>query len=662
MTVSTLFRYVKTTKTDHSAIVLGQIGLSDPKEWLQLRAQHQKLPSHALIIKIFIDSSASFTSLNKNADFQSLIEESPALIPPMEPLTQQKLININGIQRLCFDNSRFILDFHIGDLFTQLNAIALTDSSLIAHWYCDEQLDLSPITLSQLWQIAKLSQDRAHLFFCASQRTDQAEHHCVLQTQTDFESRATQAGFHCIKLNMNDDVETCIRTQVKKNQQQSAIDREISLSERLALRHQHTLKQQAFPLMSTEEGSIAIIGGGLASANLTLSLASRQRRLHLFCKDPTLAAQASGNKQGALYPLLTPENNPLSQYFQQAFLFSRHRLQSLHQEGFSIAHDLCGVLHTGHDIRSMDRINKILNGHAWDPDVAIAVNKQQATHLAGVDIDKTGIFYPLGGWINPQEYTQAAIDKALSLTQLDIHMNTHIDRLAQKNSQWYLYQGGREYGPFASVVIANGHTLTQFKQTQALQLSGFRGQISHVPSKGKLSDLKTVLCSHGYLTPHHSNTHCVGASYIKNAPDLDFCPQEQADNVEKMRHSYPNKPWVEDIDVSDNDARVGVRMVTRDHAPMMGPAPDIEQILARYQTHQLTPQSRQYWQSTPAPIHQGLYILGGLGSRGLSSGPLAAEALAAMICHQPLPISQETVALLSPNRMWMRKLLKGKAL
>lgn len=664
MTVSKLFQYVKTTKTDDYPIVLGQVGLGNPAEWLQLRAQCQQCPTDTLIIKLFIDSSAALSNLTQNSHFQSLINDSPTLLPLVEQLTQQRLVDINGIQRLSFDNGHFILDFHIGDFSFQLNAIALTELSLMHHWCCDNPSVLSQITQSQLWQMAKLSHNHAHWLVHWPRSKDQAQPHDELAVQSIFESQAKQVGFHYINLNTNNnlDIDTLIRTQIDKNIQQTSVDSGISLSERQALRHQHKLTQQPFPLMSTKEGDIAIIGGGLASANLALSLAERQRRLHLFCKDSTLAGQASGNKQGALYPLLTPDNNPLSQYFQQAFLFSRRRLQSLHQEGFTIAHDLCGVLHTGHDERSMERINKIINGHAWHTDIAVEVNQQQANHLAGVDIDKTGIFYPLGGWICPEDYTQAAINKARSLTTLDIHLDTHIDRLARRNNQWYVYQDNQEYGPFASVVIANGHELTQFTQTQALQLSGFRGQVSHIPSKGALTPLKTVLCSHGYLTPHHNHTHCVGASYVKNAPDLNFCPQEQADNVEKMRHSYPNKPWVDDIDVSDNDARVGVRMVTRDHAPMMGPAPDIEQILLRYQSHQLTPQSRQYWQTTPAPVHQGLYVLGGLGSRGLSSGPLAAEALAAMICDHPLPISQDALALLSPNRMWMRKLLKGKAL
>ncbi|WP_366942490.1 FAD-dependent 5-carboxymethylaminomethyl-2-thiouridine(34) oxidoreductase MnmC [uncultured Shewanella sp.] len=773
MTVSTLYQYVKTTKTDNSPIILGQIGLSEPQAYLSLLAQHQEATLHSLIIKIFMPSTSCMPT---QAD----------LALHIAPEQQTRLINIDGIQRLSLNNERLLIDFHMGELSTQIDEMILSKQQLISHWYCDDRALLCQLVPSQLWKMAKISQDNAKLWFKTSKNKT-----TLSPSLTDFQQRAKEVGFQCIPLlecneaqevnkrhssiqhqqaiqnvdndiaysesqnlrhqqsikNINDDIaysesqnlhhqqsikninddsaysesQNLRHQQSIKNinddsaysesqnlrHQQSIkninddsaysesqnlrhqqtikninddiahsehqalfhqpptnknVDDDIAYSERQALRHQQRIKNAPFPLMSTTEGKIAIIGGGLASAHLALSLASRQRQIHLFCKDSQLAAQASGNKQGALYPLLTPENNALSRYFQQAFLYSRRRLTSLHQTGFTIAHDLCGVLHTGFDERSQARLTKTLKGHAWDPDIALPVNQQQASQLAGIIIEKPGIFYPLGGWVCPEDYTLAAIKKAQRLSQLTLHFDTPIGRLAQEDNQWYLYQGEQVHGPFASVVIANGHELTQFTQTQALQLSGFRGQVSHIPSKGQLSQLNTVLCAHGYLTPEYKNMHCVGASYVKNAADLHFCPQEQNDNLNKMHHSYPNHPWVEDIDVSDNEGRVGVRMVTRDHAPMMGPVPDVEQLLARYQQHQLTPQSRHYWQTTPAPAHQGLYVLGGLGSRGLSSGPLAAEALAAMICDEPLPINQDTLALLSPNRMWMRKLLKGKAL
>jgi tRNA 5-methylaminomethyl-2-thiouridine biosynthesis bifunctional protein len=53
-------------------------------------------------------------------------------------------------------------------------------------------------------------------------------------------------------------------------------------------------------------------------------------------------------------------------------------------------------------------------------------------------------------------------------------------------------------------------------------------------------------------------------------------------------------------------------------------------------------------------------MLGALGSRGLCSAPLAAETLASQMSGEPLPLDAKTLAGLNPNRLWVRKLLKGK--
>ncbi|MPN42206.1 tRNA 5-methylaminomethyl-2-thiouridine biosynthesis bifunctional protein MnmC [bioreactor metagenome] len=53
-------------------------------------------------------------------------------------------------------------------------------------------------------------------------------------------------------------------------------------------------------------------------------------------------------------------------------------------------------------------------------------------------------------------------------------------------------------------------------------------------------------------------------------------------------------------------------------------------------------------------------MIGALGARGLCSGPLAAEILASQMSSEPLPLDKLTLAALNPNRLWIRKLLKGR--
>jgi tRNA 5-methylaminomethyl-2-thiouridine biosynthesis bifunctional protein len=111
------------------------------------------------------------------------------------------------------------------------------------------------------------------------------------------------------------------------------------------------------------------------------------------------------------------------------------------------------------------------------------------------------------------------------------------------------------------------------------------------------------------------------------------------------------------VDISGNEARVGVRCASRDHLPVVGPIARLANLADHYVQLQ-----RDQQNAAPLPLHPGLYVLGALGSRGLCSAPLCGELLASEICGDPLPLSADLLEALHPARYWVRKLLKGKPL
>ncbi len=692
---------------------------------------HQQLcsaSSLAISLYLELDEAKSSPAVDNATDIEQAIanwhqygltQESSPIANICKELINNQMLMIKGIQPLVgLGSQQLSVQLHIGELSDALKQTPAQQLSLFSNWLISStalnrlyqsqlyqsQLSQTKNNLSLLWQIARLSQDNARVVSLGN------------DIAPTCRSAFSQVGLAIVPLASE------ILNMQAANTANSQLSDPIIIQERNALRfeaaeqHGHCqgksiLAQPAEPSQTTQNKQntqtsqnpqssnnppgIAIIGGGLASCALALSLTQKGQSLHFFCQDSELAQRASGNKQGAIYPLLTPENNTLSQFYQQAFLYSRRLIEYLAQEGHQIGYDFCGVLHTGHDDRSSKRIDKIIQGQAWPRQIARPVSAVEANDLANLEVNQQGIFYPLGGWVCPHEFAKAAFAQASISGLVHSHFNTHITRISQKDGLWYLHQTGSAndnsddnaddesdekcFGPFKKLVLANGEGINRFEQTRALQISGFRGQVSHIPAQAKLSKLATVLCSIGYLTPANQGLHCVGASYVKlgtnqSANQLDYCPQEQLDNADKMHQSYPNSDWLNDIDISANSARVGVRMVTRDHAPMVGLAPNIDSLKTLYldkskQTacNESKPGRSQkkpsglFWQHTTPPSYDGLYLLGGLGSRGLSSGPLAAEALARIICNQQSCIDYHTLSLLSPNRMWLRKLIKGKA-
>ncbi|EBI7890458.1 FAD-dependent oxidoreductase [Salmonella enterica] len=170
--------------------------------------------------------------------------------------------------------------------------------------------------------------------------------------------------------------------------------------------------------------------------------------------------------------------------------------------------------------------------------------------------------------------------------------------------------------------------------------------------------MRQVLCYDGYLTPQnpHNQQHCIGASYHRGDESTVWREEDQCQNRQRLLDCFPDAKWATEVDVSGNSARCGVRCATRDHLPMVGNVPDYHATLTHY-----ADLADNKTSAAPAPVYPGLFMLGALGSRGLCSAPLCAEILAAQMSNEPIPLDAGTLAALNPNRLWVRKLLKGKA-
>ena len=396
---------------------------------------------------------------------------------------------------------------------------------------------------------------------------------------------------------------------------------------------------------------VAIVGGGIASALLSLALLHRGWQVTLYCADEAPATGASGNRQGALYPLLSSHDPALFQFFPAAFTFSRRLYDSL---PVTFDHDWCGVTQLGWDEKSQQKITQMLSLGLPEA-IAHAVTAQQVAETTGVDTGCGGIQYPLGGWLCPAELTAAVMALAQS-RGLAVRYGHKVESLS-RSERWELHFADGKAALHASIVLANGHNISQFMQTETLPVYPVGGQVSHIPTAPELSKLRQVLCYDGYLTPQNPSNghHCIGASYHRGETEMQYSEADQQQNRQRLIDCFPHAAWAKEVDVSEGQARCGVRCATRDHLPMAGNVPDYDATLEVYQDLADNKET-----AVSAPVYPELFMLGGLGSRGLCSAPLLAEVLAAQMSDEPIPLDRVTLAGLNPNRLWVRKLLKGK--
>lgn len=372
----------------------------------------------------------------------------------------------------------------------------------------------------------------------------------------------------------------------------------------------------------------------------------------LYCADDNPAGGASGNRQGALYPLLSKHDAAINRFFPTAFTFARRLYDAL---PVSFDHDWCGVTQLGWDEKSQQKIAQMLS-LALPDGLASALNAEEVEQAVGVTTHCGGITYPAGGWLCPAQLTRAVL--ALATEQgLQTRFRYTLTSLVTQESHWQLHFASGETASHDTVVLANGHQINRFDQTRSLPVYAVSGQVSHIPTTPALSALRQVLCYDGYLTPQnpHNHQHCIGASYHRGDESAIWRAEDQYQNRQRLLDCFPDADWAKEVDVSDNSARCGVRCATRDHLPMVGNVPDYQATLTYY-----ADLANHKTSAAPAPVYDGLFMLGALGSRGLCSAPLCAEILAAQMSNEPIPLDASTLAALNPNRLWLRKLLKGK--
>ena len=405
-----------------------------------------------------------------------------------------------------------------------------------------------------------------------------------------------------------------------------------------------------------KEQDIAIIGGGVASLCTAISLVKRGAKITIYCEDEQTALNASGNKQGAFYPQLSDDNERNIRFYIHAFAYGHQFLQWAIQQQIEFEYEFCGVALCAYNEKAESKLNKIAKLNL-PSDLYQSLNQTELSEKVGLPLPFGGAFIPQGAWLAPRQLVQHAF-AFLEKKGVQIKTSQKAIELSQTENGWQITTAENETFCHEVVVLANGHKLTEFEQTQKLPLYPVRGQVSQIPTSEKLLKLKTVLCYDGYLTPvdQAKTSHCIGASHVRDNATREFSLTEQQENQQKIQQNIP-EDWTKEVDTSGNLARIGVRCSVRDLTPMMGAVPHFSAQQTQYQN--LFNLRRRKQPIEQAENYPNLYLIGALGSRGLTSAPLLGETLASLIYGEPLPMSGDLIHNLMPNRSWVRRWLKG---
>ena len=412
------------------------------------------------------------------------------------------------------------------------------------------------------------------------------------------------------------------------------------------------------PLFCRSFQRIAVIGLGMAGACMVRALAVRGHQgqgqalpnpaslqITVFEAADQPANGASGNPMGIVHPFISKDWNLASQFMQRGVETTLRWVQELGGKHHSPSPwaGLTGVLQLAEDqdeadawqdlparLHSDDRLEPHSTALEW------LTQAQIQTRLGLTDAPIGGLWSPQGGWIKPTELVHACLidAKALLGDQLTLHFNHPIqpEDLSQLQKD------------FDAVVVCTAHG--DLLPWAGLRINKIAGQVSWAQHESlqTMHWPKAVICRSGYLSPVIDNQVLVGATFDRDPSNTDPSslkptPQAHAENLQRVAEISPKlaqtlEPLWRAPESSATQqpspatpaglcGRVAIRHASHDRMPHIG------QVISEQALKVGLPRSASRLHHLPR--EDKLYVLGGLGSRGLSIAPVAAEVLTAQL-------------------------------
>ncbi|MBC3764520.1 bifunctional tRNA (5-methylaminomethyl-2-thiouridine)(34)-methyltransferase MnmD/FAD-dependent 5-carboxymethylaminomethyl-2-thiouridine(34) oxidoreductase MnmC [Neptunicella marina] len=558
--------------------------------------------------------------LNKD-DLETALNAWPQLTAFSQQLIEQYPDLVEGCHRLVFDN--VTLDLWFGDVADVFPAMNNQQSGIVDAWFLD---GFAPSKNPQMW---------SQTLFDQMSRLAKADATFATFTAAGFVRRGLQqAGFDAVK--------------VKGFGQKREM-----LAGKLNLKIKPDNNQTLTPWFTQSPATgnkVAIIGAGLAGANLAYSLSQRGYRVEMYSAGSEVAERASGNRQGGFYPQLHVQKNIASDIQALAFGFALRRYQTLLKQGVEFAHEFCGVLQIAFTNAIQTRYQQLADKSQWPGSLVELINATNATEIAGVTMPYPALHIKKGGWIHPAGLVEALIKQSGT----KVHLNHALTDLVEQDNGWRMQFDNQAVQQADIVVLATGDCSHNIKQLNGVPYRLVRGQVEQVPAAGALAQLKTVLCHKGYLTPAMHGDCALGSTYIKNDTATEHRLEEQNTNLAVLNKALSECDWVKQVKAVQQ-GRASVRCSTPDHLPVAGHIANWQQQLEDYQALYKALPAAQYAKAANLP---NLYSLSALGSRGLCTAPLLADYVASLIANEPLPLPQTLINALVPNRFLIRALTR----
>lgn len=393
-----------------------------------------------------------------------------------------------------------------------------------------------------------------------------------------------------------------------------------------------------------------VVGAGLSGSAVAHSLARRGWQVTVLDRGEGVGAGASGLPAGLAAPHVSPDDNVLSRITRAGVRSTLQRAAECLQEGVDWSPS--GVLeHRVEGKRSLPV------GPAWPAAAHPWSTPASPARLAqaGLPPGTAGLWHGLAGWIRPRQLVAAQLQTPGIRTlwhQTVARMERAPTGSATDPALWQVMNAEGEILATAPLVIVASayhshallHGLCGPEEKAPLPLNPLRGQISF----GEVQDLPEALRQQ--LPPFPVNGHgsfiagvptvqgkqgwFIGATFERQCLEAPLRDEDHAANRQRLATLLPTLGAA--MHDQFNPARVqgwaGLRCTLPDRLPALGPV-----------------------HATRWP---GLWVVAGMGARGISLAVMCGEVCAAWLENEPLPLPPSLARHLMAERFVSTKPFK----
>ncbi|MDR0214904.1 MAG: FAD-dependent 5-carboxymethylaminomethyl-2-thiouridine(34) oxidoreductase MnmC [Comamonas sp.] len=402
-------------------------------------------------------------------------------------------------------------------------------------------------------------------------------------------------------------------------------------------------------------GQCLVLGAGLAGAAAASSLARRGWQVTVLDAAEQPTAGASGLPAGLFCPHVSPDDSLISRLSRNGVRTTLQNLQQLSsqqklQPGVDWAHD--GVLE--HDLNQPAHLppqwldssdaQSIWGRHWSQPATA---EQLQAVHLPS---DSHALWHAQAGWVRPAELVKALL-KQPGIQWRGQAQVARLQRSSDSAPRWQaLDDQGTVLAEAGMLVLALGPATAPLLAASSLEagqweLQPIRGQVSVAAhdARTRAAMPPFPVNGHGNLVPDFPDSQgtrqwVMGSTFERDVTELPPSAADQqsahASNGEKLADLLPACRRALDGFFGQSDLPPTwsrLRCAAYDRIPVTGPV------------------------GTDAGTDtSGLWVLTGLGSRGLTLSLLCAELMAAQLHGEPLPLDARLAQALGSARLYAR--------